>query len=392
MQNKLLKISLISLVLLVGFILVVDKVLSFQGSRVYSGIKRFIRLKENTLLSTHYYVPSKEDLEIVDNLEVRKYTIRIDADGYVMPSKIHEVPEVVIVFLGGSTTACYCMEEENRFPYLAGRNLEKQTGRKVNSYNSGVGGNDSLHSIDILVNKILPLKPDIAVMMHNINDLSLLLFENSYWSNNPSRSPIAELRTGIRLKELIPALIPNTYTETKKIEKNIRYWRDTFLGRTIKRKESEVPDEFEHARGKQIVIDQEALLREFDLNLQTFVNICSAGEITPVLMTMANRLKEPADPLIRQTVGKLKTEHGITYTDYKTIFDLFNQRIRWVAARNHIPLIDLADHIPPEKEFMYDIVHLTDRGSQAAATLIAPTLNQLVSQAPLRHGQSPAAH
>jgi len=55
---------------------------------------------------------------------------------------------------------------------------------------SGVGGNNSLHSIDILVNKVIPIKPDIVVMMHNINDLVTLIYDQTYWGKNPTRKPI----------------------------------------------------------------------------------------------------------------------------------------------------------------------------------------------------------
>ena len=90
--------------------------------------------------------------------------------------------------------ACLYVEEENRYPYLVGNLIEKATGDKVTLYNSGVGGNNSLHSLDILLNKLIPLHPDVVVMMHNINDLMSLIYDESYWSNNPSRAPIIDYK------------------------------------------------------------------------------------------------------------------------------------------------------------------------------------------------------
>ena len=68
-----------------------------------------------------------------------------------------------------------------------GRRLEEALTVKVNSYNAARSGNNSLHSINILLHKLMPLKPDIVVMMHNINDLVALLYEQTYWNNNASR-------------------------------------------------------------------------------------------------------------------------------------------------------------------------------------------------------------
>jgi len=94
--------------------------------------------------------------------------------------------------LGGSTTECVYVDEDNRFPYLVGRLLERQTHLKVNSYNAGRSGNNTLHCINVLINKVVNLEPDIVVLMENINDLAILMYDKTYWNNNPSRSPLIE--------------------------------------------------------------------------------------------------------------------------------------------------------------------------------------------------------
>ena len=100
-------------------------------------------------------------------------------------------PDLTLVFLGASTTACIYVEEESRFPYLVGKLLAQKTGKKITSINSGVGGNNSLHSLDILLNKIIPVRsPTSWCMMHNINDLVALIYDRTYWSKNPTRQPI----------------------------------------------------------------------------------------------------------------------------------------------------------------------------------------------------------
>ena len=53
-----------------------------------------------------------------------EYILRTDKDGFIEPSIIHDDADMEIVFLGGSTTECLYVREENRFPYLTGRRLE----------------------------------------------------------------------------------------------------------------------------------------------------------------------------------------------------------------------------------------------------------------------------
>jgi hypothetical protein len=340
------------------------------------GIKRAIKLREFNPLYQDILVPDGNAMRMSDSLAKKEYVLRVDRQGFIMPSKIHDRPDLTIVFLGGSTTECVYVGEANRFPYLVGRLLEQRTHLKVNSYNAGRSGNNSLHSLNILLNKVVNLRPDIVVMMHNINDLAILMYEKTYWNTNPSRSPIEERlptfkTAGQDLRQIFYLVrdltIPNLSRELKKIF--------AFAGKTK-------GDEFRGVRGQKITIDQQLLVREFSLNLQTFINLCRARGIIPVLMTQASRLTNHPDPLIQKLMGNLEAGQGITYAEFKGAFDRLNQTIREVGARNQVLVIDLAGEIPPVKENICDVAHLNDRGSRLAAARIAAGLTPVISSLP----------
>ena len=61
-----------------------------------------------------------------DGLEQKPYVLRVDRQGFIMPAKIHDHPDLTIAFLGGSTTECTYVDEDQRFPYLVGRLLERR--------------------------------------------------------------------------------------------------------------------------------------------------------------------------------------------------------------------------------------------------------------------------
>ena len=306
-------------------------------------------------------------MKVYDSFTQKTYILRADQDGFIMPSKIHAHPDFVIVFLGASTTECTWVDEENKFPYLAGRLLEKQTGQKINSYNASKAGNHTLHSIDILYNKLIPLKPNIVVMMHNVNDLNTLLFEDTYWNNNPYRSPIVEDKPSLikQFREIRDLLIPYSYAGMKDVIRLIRGNKEV--------------DEFKKVRGKKINIDKYYLANEFRLNLETFIQICKIRGIDPVLMTQQNRFKSNPDPVILDRFNLLGETRGITYANYKEVYDLFNDTIRETGAKNDILVIDLAKKIPPEKEFLFDAIHLTDQGSKLAAQIIQEALRPMMA-------------
>ena len=358
-----------------GLGLLTEKILAFKAGALSHplGVKRFIKLREFEPGYAEVLLPSLQAMAQSDTLVRRPYIIRVDENGFIMPAKVHEHPDLTLVFLGGSTTEDIYDDENNRFPYLAGHLLEESTGLRVNSYNAAKSGNDSLHSLDVLLNKVVPLKPDLVAMMHNINDLSILLFEKSYWNRNPSRSPLIEKK-------------PDWRTVGKNLEETFQLARDLVvpnlyaaLHRLLHAEGKSQADEFQQVRGQKIEVNQDYLVREFTLNLQTFINICRARGITPVLLTMPSRLKDDPDPLIRRLMQRLEKQNGITYRDFKGAFDRFNQTIREVAAQNRVLLIDLAQEIPQEKEYMSDVAHYTPAGSRLVAQKIAAGLSPLLA-------------
>jgi hypothetical protein len=354
-----------------------EKLLALRSPIKKKGIPRYIRLREYPPFFAGQFIPAEDDLLYADNLVRKAYPFQIDANGFIMPSKIHQKPDLTMIFLGGSTTACHFVGEKNRFAYLAGHLLEKETGLKINSYNSGVGGSYSLHSINILVNKGIPLKPDIAIMLHNINDLTILMYEESYYHDEFKKgatSNIVVFKPALTTKNLIDHLSPHVYQGMKDLERNIRR---TFFP---KKHHSYQKDELAYLRGKKIIINQPVILKEFEMNLQMFINICRARHITPVLMTMENRLKETPDPLIKLLTDRLQQQADIAYRDYKGMFDRFNQAIRDLGIKNNVLVINLARQIPQEKAYMYDLVHFTDKGSRLAAGVISADLRPVVEK------------
>jgi len=333
------------LLIILVLIISAEKILSLKyKDQNFGGIQRFIRLKE--------YRPF---------LSLSGF--KIDRNGFIVPSEIHTDPNFNIAFLGGSTTECRTVDEKARFPFLVGRIIEKQTGLKVNSYNSGVSGNTSIHSINILLNKLIPLTPRIIIMMHNVNDLSTLLLEGSYWNNSPTRSTIVRTNP-IKdfLIELKNMFIPNLYYEWKAISNLIRKWRG----------QKDV-GEFDHVKGQK-KIKQTYLISEFKKNLKLFISICRVREITPVLMTQANRLKDNPDDLIVELTKPMQEDYKIAYKEYKEIYDLFNQAIRDVGTSQNVLVIDLAGIVPQEKEYISDIAHYNDNGSKFTAEIISKEL------------------
>jgi lysophospholipase L1-like esterase len=356
------------------FILVIvfgaEKILEFTSRR--QGIvleaeveRRYVRLKEFRPGASLLLAFPSNHLPYTDNIFTKQYRVEIDSNGFIGPSRKYDRPDKVVVFLGGSSTECMFVDQDQRFPYLTGRILEQETGAKINSYNGGMSGSNSLNAVDILINKVIPLKPDVVVFMENINDLSTLLYEGTYWHKDKARSPLETLKkrqlVGKLLKEIF---IPHLNFAYKNLKK------------TLSGKEE---DEFGGARGQKLVFDQAKMEGEFAANLQTMVCTCKAWSIVPVLMTQANRITDHPDPVVAAYIARDGRDTGISYQRFKALYDAFNDTIREVGRKNQVMVIDLAREVPSDKKYLYDLVHLNDAGSQLAARIIAGRLKGVIA-------------
>lgn len=224
----------------------------YVGKIIDNNVGRFIKLREHRPNTVRWERPSRRYIKNMfpNSLERKYYKMAIDENGFIMPSAVHTTPDLSIVFLGGSTTECLYMEESERFPYVVGRELEAKLGKKINTYNGGVSGNESRHSFNILVNKVLSMKPNYVVMMHNVNDLAILRSQGGYDYPNSLKSHIQTSKNVFTRHQFPPAAAAS---------------------------------------------DPEILIEAFTQSLKMFIAVCRIHKIVPILMTQANRVED--DPL-----------------------------------------------------------------------------------------------
>ena len=107
-------------------------------------------------------------------MERKGYVLKTDNNGFIENgNKINFAGNdtTTIIFFGGSTTEQLFVPEASRWQSILERKLnERQSKPKFKVLNGGVSGNNSLHSTLNFIAKGVPLKPEFAVLMHNIND------------------------------------------------------------------------------------------------------------------------------------------------------------------------------------------------------------------------------
>jgi len=363
-------VLIVFLEILVGYVSFKEKLFDNVNSRT-----RKIILRENTPNTNIKEKISKEakTRNGIVNLPQTEYRLNTDDDGFILPNKIHQDPDMTIFFLGGSTTECRAVSEDLRFPFLAGRLLEKSSGLKVNSYNGGVSGNHSFHSINILLNKVLAYRPDIVVLKHNSNDVLLIPY-GTYWDNAPGKTLVMD----------------NTTSAIKKKSNFFSFMalRRRYYSVTTNKAAGPLPDNYNKyakRKGDTIIVEKAIILELYENSLKTFINICKAWEIEPVLMTQAI-LKNPKNPTTNELPEKFNLVMPGNPLKDSTMLDVlysfhkhFNNIIRKVAKEEAILLIDLKEKVTAnDHKYLYDLYHYNDKGSMLVAGIIAEELQSLL--------------
>jgi len=378
-KNFLILIS--NLTLFAFFLIVFEVFLRFQNKNIKSSsteTERVIRLRELNPNSLSYFRPSSSYLKYSPSLENKIYRVETDSNGYIMPSG-KEDSQIKIVFHGGSTTECLYVTENKRFPYLVQEKLKVEfPNQTIGTWNSGFSGNNSMHSINTLLNKTLALKPTHVVLMNNGNDLTQLLrAKNSYWTKSKDNFLID--------KRLIFNKNEENYFK-KTLKKSFLIQKLRFIKIKFFTKNQE--DFYDYSRNQHIsklfsFKDKRDFTNEifekYKSQLKTFIGIAKAHNIKPVLMTQANRLVLDLDSsIMRPETVSILDSYGLSYQTIVNAYSEFNNIIRNVAKEESINLIDLEKEIPKTQKYIYDIFHFNDNGSEKVAEIITNKFTEIL--------------
>lgn len=328
---------------------------------------RKIRLKE--------YPPDLDlKLAVPSNLALnKKFTeLKTDKNGFISDSlRIKEDDNLSdIIFLGGSTSECLFVDESNRFPLLVDVKLDSIIGKNIKVTNAGVSANTSLHSTFTLLSKGLVLKPKVAFILHNINDLSSLNRTKSYWEGPISRSVIIENENYSQQIKELPYLILR-YLKNK-FFRNAYYLLLDFFKKDSNSLESfSNNDEWGGYRDKfylNEIEDRNEIEDNFKKSLLTLIEILKKHEIVPIIMTQFNRI-ENNDLIYKETARTFNFNDKETDL-YRKEYIEFNKIIKELAINENIAIIDLNSLVPKNEKYMYDLVHLNDRGSILVSEII----------------------
>lgn len=142
-----------------------------------------IRLKEFDHNIKKIQIPSEAYLRNAPQLEEdRAYFMSTDENGFIKTGNYFS-PEFTIVVVGDSFVENVFIDELSRFESVLERKFI-DSGSKIKVINAGVSGMTGLGALNLILNKIVKLKPDLIIFVQPSIDFSALLFETGYFNDS----------------------------------------------------------------------------------------------------------------------------------------------------------------------------------------------------------------
>ena len=184
---------------------------------------------------------------------------RTNARNYIEPAARFEDPRHTVAFVGGSTTECKAVAEDQRFPARVSTLFEEE-GERVNTLNAGVSGNSMPETLNIVANHVIFDRPDVIVLMHAVNDIGVLRRNDGSYASHATHEVEGKAIARLAVQEL-------------SVHSSLLGFASSVL----------TAPTFEPGDRPARTLELDPA--PFRARLQVFVSTCQALDIEPVLMT-----------------------------------------------------------------------------------------------------------
>jgi hypothetical protein len=269
-----------------------------------------IRLKEMPRGAVLYNTPPDWYISSRPSLEQRPYRMETDAFGFVKSSAGPD-SDTRIVVLGDSFVEGMFLDPEARFCSALEARLRRQHQLDISVLNGGYSGATTLHSLNVFLNKVIPMKPLAVVLMTGIIDIDAATKRASFWS------------TDCRLEPVIDTEVGNGHYDS-----DLRPTHD--------------------------FVDRERMLT-------IFVEAARQFDVPLWFATVPHRQVYRGDYVAQSFADRVAFERDVEPRR------LTNEVTRRVALRHRLPLFDIERNLASRDDISYDMFHLNAAGGEAVA-------------------------
>ncbi|MEM3074856.1 MAG: SGNH/GDSL hydrolase family protein [Candidatus Pacearchaeota archaeon] len=273
--------------------------------------------------------------------------------------------EYRILIIGGSTSECLYLDNNETWAFLLMKKLNKTIdNKKVVTMNIGKSGHGLRNNI--LALKYLPdyYEPDLIILLTGANDVLFRLSMQEAWKpfneseSNNTESYTFSVSPGYSWKSTLIYKIYKTIDLKFKKVKPQDSTGNTLVENRLKRQNAKI--------WINETPDLNLALEDYKKNLERFIELSKEKNSALLFMTQPYLYKENMTPEEDASLW-MTYDFGDTYFPTKTMMHLmeeFNKVLLEVCEDNKdIYCIDLEQKVPKTLDYMYDDMHFNENGA-----------------------------
>jgi lysophospholipase L1-like esterase len=290
-----------------------------------------------------------------------------------------------IFTIGGSTTAQVTLDDKKTWSSLIGKKLESHLNKRVEVINTGVLGFASPYHF-LTLKKVEKYQPDLIVFLVGINDWNNHITRNKrnyYFTSFEINYDVTNslIYKGFKnIKKQIKRKTSNFLNnkETKNIDKKLKKNNDSstifFNDENLWTENREYLNQIGSPNTKKKVRNFRPadVSQEYKFWIKKIINNCKSIKITCIFMDQPNAYKDDISKNLKSRLWMtpLFKDYTLPFEDLKNISKLYNTWLQKKVIKNNLHFVALSKKIPPNLNYFFDDVHLTENGSKRISDLL----------------------
>jgi lysophospholipase L1-like esterase len=363
---KNLLVLLISLMLVLGICEIILRVYNPLGFRI-KGDKIILPINKKEII--YHQGPGKLDRVVVH---------QSNSLGFRGPEPPRNFADwLTIITVGGSTTECYDLPEDQTWPQQLEDRLHHGFKRTwVN--NAGFCGYSTFGNIILVQDFLVKLHPKVLIFLVGINDIGV---------SAAGEFDIRLKTLNFRSLERMLASLAN-YSELAAASLNIyRYYFPKSVMAVAARDMGEIDlksySNLEVTTDRKQAIKQlhrERYLKPFGERIKELIALARERGMEPVFLTQPVLYGPVLDDLTGINLATLRVSNDMNGDLGWEVLELYNDVVRQQGREANLLVIDLAREMPKNSAYYYDLMHYTNAGAARVADIVAAQLTPFLAK------------
>ena len=276
-----------------------------------------------------------------------------------------------LVAIGGSTTQCFYLSDDQTWTAQLGKNLE-QSFKSVWVNNAGLDGHTTHGHLILLEDFITNLHPKVALFLVGVNDIARAAISDWDAENVKSGVQFGSVKAFIKSLSAyseVVSLFLNGYRSYTAYKAGLLHDQIDLTQRGY----LDVPEAEQRESFLQNVRPE--FISGYQERLTKIVELCRKNGIEPVFLTQPLLVGFGSDDVTGVDLARVRA-YGPRQTGkmYWDVLEAYNDVTRKVAKDQGVLLVDLAREMPKSSRYFYDFIHFTPQGAHVVADILYESL------------------